>query len=276
MRLDFTKMHGIGNDFVVLNAVEKPVVLSDAQIRRLADRRLGVGCDQVLIVQPSTHADADFDYRIFNADGGEVEHCGNGARCFALFVREQGLTDKTRIPVYTNSGLIELTLEDDGQVTVNMGIPNFEPGKIPFSADARAADYPIALGDKQFRIGVASIGNPHAVLDVDDVDCADVDGIGAVMEVHERFPKGVNVGFRQRLYSSHIRLRVFERGVGETRACGTGACAAVVIGHMQGELSSNVRVSLPGGDLMVHWSGEGNPVFMTGPANSIYHGTIEL
>ncbi len=276
MRLEFTKMHGIGNDFVVIDAVSEPVSLSDVQIRALADRRTGVGCDQVLIVQPPSHADADFDYRIYNADGGEVEHCGNGARCFALFVRERGLTDKTRISVYTSAGPIELLLEGDGQVTVDMGVPNFEPDDIPFVADAREPHYRIALGDSHFRIGAASIGNPHAVLDVDEVDRADVAGIGAAMEAHQRFPHRVNVGFRQRLNPSHIRLRVFERGVGETRACGTGACAAVVTGIIQGKLDSKVRVSLPGGDLVVHWRGEGNPVLMTGPASSVYHGTIEL
>lgn len=276
MLLNFSKMHGLGNDFVVINAIDTPVSLSTEQIRRLADRRTGIGCDQLLLVRPSTHPQADFDYCIYNADGGEVEHCGNGARCFALFVREQGLSEKSRIPVNTRAGLIELQCEDDGQVTVMMGVPAFEPDRIPFLAKQRALYYPLTVGESSVTIGAAAIGNPHAVCDVDDVDSADVRHIGAALEAHPDFPQRVNVGFRQCVSAKHIRLRVFERGVGETRACGTGACAAVAIGVLQGRLDKAVRVSLPGGDLMINWLGEGHPVMMTGPASLVYNGTIDL
>ena len=276
MILDFTKMHGLGNDFVVIDATTRPIALSGDQVRFLADRRTGVGCDQLLIVEPSNHPDADFDYRIFNSDGGEVEHCGNGARCFARFVRERGLTDKTTIPINTSAGLIEVRVEEDGQFTVAMGVPNFTPADIPFVADSREARYTLNLGSHTVSIGAVSIGNPHAVFDVESIDNADVGGIGAQIESHERFPKRVNVGFRQRISKNHIRLRVFERGVGETRACGTGACAAVVTGNVQGELDPAVRVSLPGGDLMVHWAGDGEQVMMTGPATTVFQGSIEL
>ena len=276
MQLNFTKMHGLGNDFVVVNAFHASIELSREQIQFLANRRTGVGCDQLLMVEPPSDTRADFNYRIFNADGGEVEHCGNGARCFALFVRDQQLTDKTCIAVNTSAGLISLRVEADQQVTVNMGVPNFEPAGIPFIADTRLSRYPLEVNDESFLIGAASIGNPHAVIDVDDVVHADVERIGASIESHPRFPQRVNVGFRQRVNDAHIRLRVFERGVGETRACGTGACAAVVTGIAQDELGRSVRVSLPGGDLMVNWAGEGSPVMMTGPAQSVYQGTIEL
>lgn len=276
MRLEFTKMHGLGNDFVVIDAFREPVSLSGEQIRALADRRLGVGCDQLLMVAPPTHPDADFDYRIFNADGGEVEHCGNGARCFALFVRDRGLTAKSRIPINTCAGLIDVQVEDDNQVTVAMGVPNFEPASIPFLAEDRQQYYSLAAGNRTFEVGAVSIGNPHVVLDVDDVDTAEVNELGAHIESHQRFPQRVNVGFRQHLSRQHIRLRVFERGVGETRACGTGACAAVATGISQGVLDPEVRVSLPGGDLMVNWPGAGAQIMMTGPATTVYRGSIEL
>ncbi|MEM7292349.1 MAG: diaminopimelate epimerase [Pseudomonadota bacterium] len=275
-RLAFTKMHGLGNDFVMINGVANRVVLTASQVRAIADRRTGVGCDQLLIVEPSTHPQADFDYRIYNADGGEVEHCGNGARCFAQFVRAEGLTDKTTIPVNTCAGLIELYVEDANTVTVNMGVPTFEPDEIPFVAAQREAWYSLRVGADDYRVGAAAIGNPHTVLDVDDVDAAAVETLGPAIETHAQFPQRVNVGFRQVVNPGHIRLRVFERGVGETRACGTGACAAVVIGQVQDVLGSEVRVSLPGGDLVVHWRGEGEPVTMTGPTNTVFSGTLDV
>jgi diaminopimelate epimerase len=276
MRLDFTKMNGLGNDFVVVDATREPFALSDAQIRRVADRRRGIGCDQLLVVQPSSLAGADFDYRIFNADGSEVEQCGNGARCFATFVRERGLTDKTTIPVSTAAGLITLNIEGDGRVRVDMGAPRLVPAEIPFDAEHQAASYDIAVDGQRYQIGAASMGNPHAVLLVDDVDSAPVESLGAAIESHPRFPARVNVGFMQVLSRDVIRLRVFERGVGETQACGTGACAAVVVGRVQGLLDEAVSVHLPGGELDIRWAGEGASVLMTGPTESVFHGSIEL
>ena len=279
MLVAFTKMQGLGNDFVVINAMNAPVLLDAAQIRALADRRFGVGCDQVLWVEPPTDPSrAQFRYRIFNADGGEVEQCGNGARCFARFVHDQGLCDQRRIAVETLAGLIELVLEEDDQVTVNMGLPRFEPSEIPFRAAKRDALYPINISsDEQVSIGAVSMGNPHAVLRVDSVDTAEVTRLGATIESHPDFPRRVNVGFMQIINREHIRLRVFERGVGETLACGTGACAAVVIGRQQGLLDERVTVTLPGGQLVIKWSGnEQEPVWMTGPAQTVFTGEIEL
>jgi len=276
MQLRFTKMHGLGNDFVVVDAIGQQIALTPAQVRHIADRRRGVGCDQLLLVERSERADSRFRYRIFNADGGEVEQCGNGARCFALFVRARGLTDATRIPVYTAAGRIELQVHEDDSVTVNMGVPRLDPADIPFEADARACNYSLSVDGQDYRIGAVSMGNPHAVLQVADVDTAPVATLGPAVQTHPRFPARVNVGFMQIVDRTRIRLRVFERGAGETLACGTGACAAVVVGHLQGLLDETVTVSLPGGDLVVSWPGETAPVMMTGPATFVFEGTIAL
>jgi diaminopimelate epimerase len=274
--LRFTKMHGLGNDFVVFDAIHQQVELSADQYRKLADRHFGIGCDQILLVEPARLAHTDFHYRIFNADGGEVEQCGNGARCFARFVRDKGLSQKSQIPVGTATGPILLTLEDDGQITVDMGVPILEPAEIPFRAAATARSYPLQLTDQTLQIGAVSMGNPHAVLQVDDVDSAAVARLGSQIEHHPDFPQRVNVGFVQRLDREHIRLRVYERGAGETLACGTGACAAVVVGRLQGLLEPRVEVGLPGGKLVIVWQGEDTAVMMSGPAQSVFEGTIEL
>ncbi|MDV3238546.1 MAG: diaminopimelate epimerase [Gammaproteobacteria bacterium] len=276
MLLRFTKMHGLGNDFVVIDGVRQRVSLTPDQVRFLADRRRGVGCDQVLIVEPPQSAGVDFRYRIFNADGGEVGQCGNGARCFARFVFEEGLTDKTRIPVETAGGRMELELLDDGQVRVDMGVPRLAPAEIPFLAPAQAARYALEVDGREFEVGAVSLGNPHAVLVVPDVAAAPVGTLGPRIERHARFPERVNVGFMQVLAPDRVRLRVFERGAGETEACGSGACAAAVIGQVQGVLGPKVRVSLPGGDLVISWAGVGEPVYMTGPATRVFEGQIEL
>jgi diaminopimelate epimerase len=276
MELKFTKMHGLGNDFVVINAIDQAVTLSSEQIRFIADRHLGVGCDQLLFVEPADRPDVDFRYRIFNADGGEVEQCGNGARCFARFVHDKRLTDKNPIAVSTNTGVIELTEQEDGQVTVNMGIPKFNPAEIPLLVDGLRERYVLDLPSQKVEIGAVSMGNPHAVLLVDDVQQAPVHTLGPVLEHHEQFPQRTNVGFMQIVDTLNIKLRVFERGVGETQACGTGACAAVVVGRKWGLLQAQVNVNLPGGQLVVQWAGEGEPVWMTGPAESVFEGRISI
>jgi diaminopimelate epimerase len=275
MPLRFTKMHGIGNDFVVFDAVRQQVQLDATAIRRLADRRFGVGCDQVLLVEPPRLPGADFHYRIFNADGSEVEQCGNGARCFARFVRDRGLTDKDEIPVGTAAGLIRLFVEPDGRIRVDMGVPILEPALIPFLADGESPTYELDLDGETLTIGAVSMGNPHAVALVDDVDRAPVERLGPRIESHPRFPRRVNAGFMQVLAPDCIRLRVHERGAGETLACGTGACAAVVSGRLRGLLGARVRVELPGGDLVIQWSGTGQPVLMTGPAERVFEGEID-
>lgn len=276
MEISFTKMQGLGNDFVVIDATSQPIELSTEQIRFLADRRFGVGCDQVLLVEPPRQPNVDFTYRIFNADGGEVEQCGNGARCFARYVRDHGLTRKTDIPVATSAGVITLHVEADGQITVDMGMPRFEPAEIPFAAEAWAAFYPLALAKTEVEVSVVSMGNPHAVLRVEQVDTAPVTSLGPEIEAHGRFPRRVNVGFMQVVDRQHIRLRVYERGAGETLACGTGACAAVVVGRQRGWLDDKVTVSLPGGNLKIQWPGEGHSVMMTGPAVSVFEGRVRL
>ena len=276
MRLEFTKMHGLGNDFMVIDGVRRPIELAADQVRFLADRRRGVGFDQLLLAEAAQGAGADFRYRIFNADGGEVGQCGNGARCFARFVVDRGLTDKHCIRVETASGLLELALLDDGQVRVNMGVPRLEPKEIPFEASTRAPQYDLEVRGQPVQIGAASMGNPHAVLQVADVATAPVLDLGPHIERHPRFPDRVNVGFMQVIAPDHIRLRVFERGAGETAACGSGACAAVVVGQLQGSLAKEVRASLPGGDLVISWAGVGEPLFMTGPATRVFEGHIEL
>lgn len=289
MELEFTKMHGLGNDFVVIDAINQSVVLSPEQIRFIADRHFGIGFDQLLLVESADSDNVDFRYRIFNSDGGEVEQCGNGARCFARFVRDKRLTDKSTISVSTNTGIIQLIERPDHQVTVNMGTPKFEPFEVPFVAEQRSDRYAITIlrdelqgnllgngASGDFEIGVVSMGNPHAVLLVDDVQQAPVLSIGPVLEKHRRFPQRTNVGFMQIVDKLNIKLRVFERGVGETQACGTGACAAVAIGRLWGLLDEKVNVNLPGGQLMVQWAGEGEPVWMTGPAESVFEGRISL
>ncbi len=276
MQLKFTKMHGLGNDFVVLDATTQPLQLEPAQLRALADRHFGVGCDQILLVEKPRSADTDFYYRIFNADGGEVEQCGNGARCFVRFVHDQALTRKTQIRVGTLGGVIEPRLEADGQVTVDMGAPIFEPAKIPFDAPEQALTYDLIIDEKSFKINVLSMGNPHAVQVVTNIENAPVASDGPLIEAHPRFPKRVNAGFMQIVSRSHIKLRVYERGAGETLACGTGACAAVVAGVQRGLLDARVRVSTRGGDLTIAWDGNGAPVLMTGPAVTVFEGTAVL
>ncbi|MBP0132044.1 MAG: diaminopimelate epimerase [Nitrosospira sp.] len=275
MRLKFTKMQGLGNDFVVIDAVNQSVCLSPAQRRLLADRHFGVGCDQILLVEGAV-GDADFRYRIYNADGGEVEQCGNGARCFVRYVHDRGMTQKNEIRVETSGGLIIPRLEANGEVSVNMGTPKFEPQQIPFIAERRAMTYSIDISGRQVEISAVSLGNPHAVQLVEDVDGAPVITEGALIENHPSFPKRVNAGYMQVVDRTHIRLRVYERGAGETLACGTGACAAVVIGIERGLLQSTVQVNMRGGDLTVRWEGEGQPVWMTGPAVTVFDGEIEL
>lgn len=274
--LHFTKMHGLGNDFVVLDGIRQQVSLNAAQIRQIADRHFGVGCDQLLLVEAYGGDDADFRYRIFNADGGEVEQCGNGARCFARFVYDQGLTQKTTIPVMTAGGRIVLEIQQDGQVTVNMGAPELEPVRIPFISEQRQTLYNLDIAGENHSFVAVSMGNPHAVLQVMDVDTAPVGTLGPQLEKHPAFPQRVNVGFMQVLARDHIRLRVFERGCGETLACGTGACAAVVAGRVLGLLDEQVSVELRGGRLQIQWQGEGQAVWMTGPAETVFRGTLTL
>jgi len=276
MRLKFTKMHGLGNDFVVLDAFTRPITLSTAQLRLLADRHFGVGCDQILKIEPPRETDTDFYYRIFNADGDEVEQCGNGARCFLRYVRDRGLTTKTEIRVGTLGGVIVPRLEPDGQVTVNMGVPEFEPARIPFDAPRRAPTYGLEVGGRRREISALSMGNPHAVQIVPDIEAAPVASEGPLIERHPRFPQRVNAGYMQIVDRGRIRLRVYERGAGETLACGTGACAAVVAGIARGLLESRVTVATRGGDLGISWAGEGEPVMMTGPAVTVFEGEIEL
>lgn len=280
MLLRFTKMHGLGNDFVVIDAVSQSVTITPELARKLGDRRFGVGCDQILVVEPPNQADVDFGYRIFNQDGTEVEQCGNGARCFAKFVHDRRLTGKNTIRVETACGIIELEVQGDNQVRVNMGTPILEPEKIPFIADAISTNYSIDVAEhdesKTLSISVVSMGNPHAVLKVDDTDTAPVATLGPVIESHTRFPQRVNAGFMQVLNRNEINLRVYERGAGETLACGTGACAAVVAGQLQDLLDSPVTVNLPGGSLVIEWPGKGQPVIMTGPATTVFHGRIKL
>ena len=276
MRVKFTKMHGLGNDFVVLDAVSQALSLTPAQARFLADRHFGVGCDQVLVVEKPSRADADFRYRIFNADGGEVEQCGNGARCFVRFVHEKGLTAKRAIRVETQGGLIEPRLEDDGLVTVDMGVPRFEPSRVPFVTESDALVQPLHVGQDATEITALSMGNPHAVQVVANVDTAPVAEQGPLIENHPRFPQRVNAGFMQVVDRQAIRLRVYERGAGETLACGSGACAAVAAGIARGLLDSPVRVSTRGGELAIAWGGPGQPVLMTGPAVTVFDSEIEI
>ena len=287
MKLKFTKMHGAGNDFVVIDGINQKIDLTAAQWKLLGDRRFGVGADQILLVEKSVQPDVDFRYRIFNADGGEVEQCGNGSRAFVKFVSEKRLTDKHSIKVETKAGVIAPRLEADGSITVDMGPPVLDPARVPFDAEGLQAErqggatlWPLVLelaGAKEsVLISAVSMGNPHAVQVVDDVDAAPVELNGPLIEHHPRFPNRVNAGFMQIVDRGHIKLRVFERGVGETLACGTGACAAAVAGISRGLLDSPVRVDARGGQLSISWAGEGQPVLLTGPAVTVFEGEMEI
>lgn len=275
MQIPFTKMHGLGNDFVVFDATGQTYDFDAGELQAIADRRFGIGCDQILLVEPARSPSTLFHYRIFNADGGEVEQCGNGARCFARYVFDKGLTARREIPVGTAAGDIVLYLEDDGDVRVNMGEPLLAPAAIPFDADREATTYPLQLDQETVEIGAVSMGNPHAVLQFADVAAAPVERLGPSIERHPRFPRRVNVGFMAVKDRNTIDLRVYERGAGETLACGTGACAAVVVGRVQGLLDERVRVRLPGGTLVVSWPGKGEPVWKTGPAIAVFDGEFD-
>lgn len=272
----FTKMHGLGNDFMVIDNLIGDIQLSIDEIRHLADRRTGVGFDQLLVVETASVDGAEFDYRIYNADGGEVEHCGNGARCFARFVIDRGLTQSKSINVNTANGIITLLPQADGQVTVSMGVPKFAPVDVPFIADSEKPYYDLEVHGTVLKVGAASIGNPHVLIEVADLAATDVANLGPAIENHERFPKRVNVSFMQRHNKSHISLRVFERGVGETRACGTGACAAVAIAHRQGLLDNQATVTLSGGDLQIVWPSADASIEMTGPCSTVFEGHTRM
>ena len=280
MKVHFTKMHGIGNDFIVLDHTKSPFQLSKEVIQSLSHRQLGVGFDQLLVVEKTTLEDVDFKYRIFNKDGGEVEQCGNGARCFYRFVKDKHLTDKVSIRVETKSGVIELTEDNERMIEVNMGEPIFNPKLIPFLSESEKNEYPISIDlphqEETLNMAILSMGNPHAVITVKDTHTAPVTTLGPYLESHKLFPKRVNVGFMEIITPHHIRLRVFERGVGETLACGTGACAAVVSGIKSKSLSSPVKVDMQGGSLTINWKGSGHPVMMKGPAVTLYEGDIEI
>ena len=276
MKLRFTKMHGAGNDFVVIDATHEPFIPTPELLSALSDRRFGVGCDQVLVVERPSMPDVDFNYRIFNSDGSQSGQCLNGSRCFARFVRERGLSKKEVIRVRTCTSLLELQLLPDGLVRVNAGPPRFDPAQIPFTAPARAPRYSIALaGSQLLEIGAVSTGNPHAVISVSDVDTAPVQEIGKALQSHPAFPERVNVGFLQVLDRGHARLRVFERGAGETLACGSGACAAAVVARMWESVDAVVQMQVRGGTLTIEWQGEGSPVFISGPAVTVYQGEME-
>ncbi len=274
MHFHFSKMHGLGNDFMVVDCITQNAYFSPDLIRRLADRHTGVGFDQLLVVEAPYDPETDFHYRIFNADGSEVEQCGNGARCFARFVRMKGLTNKYSISVSTKKGKMILNVGDGDDITVNMGVPEFEPSKIPFRAKQMEKTYIMRVEERTLFCGAVSMGNPHVVTVVDDIMTADVETLGPLLESHERFPERVNAGFMQIVNRNEINLRVYERGAGETKACGSGACGAVAVGILQGLLDENVKVNLPGGSLDIQWKGVGSPLYMTGPATHIYDGQL--
>ncbi len=276
MKLTFTKMHGLGNDFVVIDAIHQSVTLTTEQIRSIANRHFGVGCDQLLLVEASQTDEADFRYRIFNADGGEVSQCGNGARCFARYIREKGFSSKEKITVETLTGLLVLHVEKNGDITVNMGIPRHAPIEIPMNSSEEKSLYTLELEGAAYAFGAVSIGNPHAVIKVENIDLAPVESIGSILESHSIFPQRANIGFMQIISPDHIKLRVYERGAAETNACGSGACAAAIIGIERGLLRSPVQVELPGGQLMISWQSRGQPVYMRGSATSVFEGVIEL
>jgi len=283
MEYQFTKMHGIGNDFVVFDTFAQPLTLSREQVRHIADRQFGIGCDQVLLLEPPKESETDVCYRIFNADGGEVMQCGNGARCAAVYLKEKGLVIKDRIVAETGAGHLILQIDDNDCVTVNMGVPEFEPARIPLKVDEQLDEYELSLGGDQLTFGgdeltfgAVSLGNPHAVIVVDEVDSAPVNVIGPAVQMSGAFPESVNVGFVEILNQQAFKLRVFERGSGETLACGSGACAAMVIACQQGYLEGTIDAELRGGHLTLSWAGEGEPVYMTGPATTVFEGKIEL
>ncbi|MEX2524921.1 MAG: diaminopimelate epimerase [Gammaproteobacteria bacterium] len=276
MDLEFTKMHGLGNDFIVLNGLDKSIRLTGDQIRFLSDRHFGVGCDQLLLIEPARDGRSDVRYRIFNADGNEVQQCGNGARCIAEFLYREGIIRKDTVNAETDEGVIRIYRREDGMYTVDMGVPGFEPAKIPMRAGERADSYELRLDDISVEVYALSMGNPHAVLPVEDVDEAPVETLGPRIQQHPDFPEGVNAGFMQIIDREHIRLRVYERGAGETLACGSGACAAVVAGRMAGRLDKEVVVGLKGGTLVISWQGEGETVRMSGPATMVYKGRISI
>lgn len=274
--VSFSKMHGLGNDFVMIDNVTQNVFFSKEKIMMLADRNFGIGFDQLLLVEPPYDPEQDFHYRIFNADGSEVSQCGNGARCFARFVKHKGLINRNKVSVSTKSGRMILYLEKDGLVTVNMGKPVFEPEQVPFVANKLENTYIIRAKEQTFFCGVVSMGNPHCVVEVEDISSIDIETIGPLLGSHDRFPEGVNVGFMQIINKQEIKLRVYERGTGETLACGSGACAAVAIGQVQGKLGQDVKVNLPGGALKIRWQGKDAVLKMTGPAEHIYEGQIYI
>lgn len=276
MLINFTKMHGLGNDFVVIDLITQPFKIRPNHIKRIADRRFGIGCDQVLLIEPPIRSTADFSYRIFNADGQEVEQCGNGIRCVARFFYDMGFTNNHHLKADCLAGPLECVIEKQGQVTVNMGIPKLKPVEIPFIAEKEALQHSLILHDAEHMLSVVSMGNPHAVLQYPSIEEAPVEKIGALISKHAAFPQGVNVGFMQICNRSQIRLRVFERGVGETHACGTGACAAVVSGILLDQLDNTVEVEFTCGALQVSWQGPNTPVYMTGPANSVFVGRFRL
>ena len=276
MKLAFTKMHGLGNDFVLINALENDISLDPEKLRFLADRRRGVGCDQVLLIENSPLADADIRYRIFNADGGEVEQCGNGVRCVGEYLRRHGLVTGDNVRVDTNAGMVTIYFEDNELIRVDMGVPDFDPVNIPLETSERQPAYHFSLEHQALEFMAVSMGNPHAVIVTDSTETVQVEKIAPQLQAHAMFPESVNVGFMQVIDSGHIRLRVYERGVGETQACGTGACAAVATGINAGRLEQQVDVELQGGHLQINWAGEGEPVWMLGPATSVFEGQIEL
>jgi diaminopimelate epimerase len=276
MLIKFTKMHGIGNDFVVIDAVRQHINLTTDAIRQIADRNQGIGCDQVLLIEPPSDKNIDFNYRIFNCDGTEVEQCGNGARCMGRYIADQQLSGKKSVLLKTKNRVMEVTTKNKDLVTANMGAPIFTPADIPFNSDQQQQLYPMEAGSHSVEIAVLSVGNPHAVIQVEDIDTAEVDNIGALIQAHTLFPESVNVGFMQIMDRQTIKLRVYERGVGETQACGSGACAAAVAAIQQNLVDSQVNLELLGGSLSIEWHGDDEPIMMTGPAETVFHGKIKL
>ena len=276
MMISFAKMHGLGNDFMVVDTISQNLFFSEKQIRRLANRNKGVGFDQLLLVEPPSQPNVDFHYRVFNADGSEVGQCGNGVRCLARFVRQMGLTWKQKIRVSTVNGLMDLRLMKNGLVSVDMGVPQLEPQKVPLNIEEQSIEYNIQLKEQSFSFGAVSMGNPHCILTVDDVKNISINSIGKEINQHDLFPEGVNVGFMQIVSENEVRLRVFERGAGETLACGSGACASMVVGRLQNKLQQRIKVYLPGGHLHIDWAGAGQSLTMIGPAEFVYHGYLEL
>ncbi len=276
MQTRFTKMHGLGNDFVVLDAVRQSIRLTTDIIKRIADRNLGIGCDQVLVIEPPTDRNIDFNYRIFNCDGSEVEQCGNGARCIGRYIKDQQLSGKKTLRIKTKNRVMEITTTTKNMITANMGEPSFIPADIPLDSEQQNDLYSIDINNSSLKIAALSVGNPHAVLQVDNIDQADVETIGSLIQKHSLFPESVNVGFMQIIDRQNLALRVYERGVGETQACGSGACAAAVAAIKQGLVDKTIEIKLLGGKLTIEWQGEGQPILMTGPAETVFHGKIKL